>query len=119
MHNTTVASNRPLAYLPTYQNQNVGHQAKTICMYTIDKQEISEIIGFQRLSSSREELSISKLHAEENGVKLFSVVFREEFAITIISKMWDCPTFLIWKSQDVPSPTKCGTVGRSAFAHIP
>ena len=39
-------------YLPTYQNQNVVHQAKTMCMYTIDEQEISQILGFQKLSSS-------------------------------------------------------------------
>ena len=48
-------------YLPTYQNQNVGHQAETMCMYTIDEQEISKIVDFQRLSSTREELYICKL----------------------------------------------------------
>ena len=47
------------SYLSTYQNQNVGHQVKTMCMYTIDEQDVSKILGFQRLSSSREVLNIS------------------------------------------------------------
>ena len=99
------------AYLPTYQNQNVGHKAKMMCMYTIDEQEISQILGFQRLSSSKKALYIPELITtcwRECCTEVSCetcIVFRffsVEFAIiTIISKMWDCPTFLFLTSQNV------------------